>query len=127
MIITKQVNAGSTEDVKLVSADSFNGDALNFSTEELEIIFECLSDLISQNSFLPALFISFDCKHDSREAFNKLLKEGVIVRSLAVYKMPNYLRVSVGLPEENLSFLEKIKCLTRGSRTARQGAETTIE
>jgi len=35
--------------------------------------------------------------------------EGVIVRSLTVYKMPNYLRVSVGLPEENLSFLEKIK------------------
>ena len=35
--------------------------------------------------------------------------EGVIVRSLAVYKMPNYLRVSVGLPEENFAFLEKIR------------------
>ena len=54
-------------------------------------------------------FISFDCKQDSQEAFNKLLVEGVIVRSLAVYKMPNYLRVSVGLPEENLAFLKKIK------------------
>ena len=36
-------------------------------------------------------FISFDCKEDSKDAFNKLLLEGVIVRSLTVYKMPNYL------------------------------------
>ena len=45
----------------------------------------------------------------SKVAFNKLLNEGVIVRSLTVYKMPNYLRVSIGLPEENQTFLEKIK------------------
>ena len=54
-------------------------------------------------------FISFNCKQDSKVAFNKLLNEGVIVRSLTVYKMPNYLRVSIGLPEENQTFLEKIK------------------
>ena len=43
------------------------------------------------------------------DAFNKLLHQGVIVRSLGVYKMPNHLRVSIGLPEENLLFLEKLK------------------
>ena len=48
-------------------------------------------------------------RRDSKDAFNKLLLEGVIVRSLTVYKMPNYLRVSVGLPEENQIFLEKIE------------------
>ena len=63
--------------------------------------FECLPS--------RANFISFDCREDSNDAFNKLLLEGVIVRSLRVYKMPNFLRVSVGLPEENLTFLEKIK------------------
>ena len=73
-----------------------------YKRQELDSLgYECLPS--------RANFISFDCKQDSSEAFNKLLMEGVIVRSLAVYKMPNYLRVSVGLPEENLSFLEKIK------------------
>jgi len=54
-------------------------------------------------------FISFDCQEDSTELFNKLLNNGVIVRTLGVYKMPTFLRVSVGLPEENLVFLEKLK------------------
>jgi histidinol-phosphate aminotransferase len=54
-------------------------------------------------------FLSFDCREDSTKLFNKLLNQGVIVRTLGVYKMPSFLRVSVGLPEENLIFLEKLK------------------
>lgn len=38
-----------------------------------------------------------------------LLKHGVIVRSLAPYNMPNSLRVSIGLPEENARFIEVLE------------------
>jgi histidinol-phosphate aminotransferase len=33
--------------------------------------------------------------------FQALLRKGVIVRPVANYAMPEYLRVSIGLPEQN--------------------------
>ena len=89
--------------------DQFIKKCLELNFEQKQILFNGLQ--ASGFKCLPsrANFISFDCREDSNDAFNKLLLEGVIVRSLRVYKMPNFLRVSVGLPEENLTFLEKIK------------------
>ena len=94
---------------KALEDQDFIDRCLRLNFEQKELLYKELGSL--GYDCLPSRgnFISFDCKQDSREAFNKLLMEGVIVRSLAVYKMPDYLRVSVGLPEENLSFLEKIK------------------
>jgi histidinol-phosphate aminotransferase len=37
--------------------------------------------------------------------FNALLKKGVIVRPVTNYGMPDYIRVSIGLPSENQRFL----------------------
>ena len=89
--------------------DQFIKKCLELNFEQKQILFNGLQ--ASGFECLPsrANFISFDCREYSNDAFNKLLLEGVIVRSLRVYKMPNFLRVSVGLPEENLTFLEKIK------------------
>jgi histidinol-phosphate aminotransferase len=41
--------------------------------------------------------------------FNGLLKLGVIVRPVNNYGLPRWLRISVGLPEENSRFLEALK------------------
>ncbi len=38
-----------------------------------------------------------------------LLKQGVIVRPIAGYGMPQWLRVSIGLPEENARFIKALK------------------
>jgi histidinol-phosphate aminotransferase len=38
-----------------------------------------------------------------------LLKRGVIVRPIASYGMPDYLRVSIGLEAENEGFLEALR------------------
>lgn len=38
-----------------------------------------------------------------------LLKKGIIVRPVANYKLPQWLRVSIGLPEENTAFLAAFK------------------
>ena len=94
---------------KALEDQDFIDKCLQLNLEQKELLYKELNSLGYDCLPSRANFISFDCKQDSSEAFNKLLMEGVIVRSLAVYKMPNYLRVSVGLPEENLSFLEKIK------------------
>ena len=89
--------------------DQFIKKCLELNFEQKQILVNDLQALGFECLPSRANFISFDCREDSNDAFNKLLLEGVIVRSLRVYKMPNFLRVSVGLPEENLTFLEKIK------------------
>lgn len=49
---------------------------------------------------------------DAASVYQKLLKQGVIVRPVAGYGMPEYLRVSIGLESENARFLEALKtCL----------------
>jgi histidinol-phosphate aminotransferase len=39
----------------------------------------------------------------------KLLRQGVIVRPLGGYEMPNHLRVTIGLPDENARFLAALE------------------
>jgi len=38
-----------------------------------------------------------------------LLKQGIIVRPVGNYGLPQWLRVSIGLPEENTAFIEALK------------------
>ena len=60
-----------------------------------------------------ANFVSFDCKDNSNEVFKSLLPKGVIARSMDIYKMPNHLRVTIGLPEENSIFMESLTSLNK--------------
>jgi histidinol-phosphate aminotransferase len=39
----------------------------------------------------------------------ELLKAGVIVRPVGNYGLPQWLRISIGLPEENQVFIEALK------------------
>lgn len=57
-------------------------------------------------------FISFDCGMPAMPIYQELLSQGIIVRPLAAYGMPNHLRVSIGKKEHTLRFLDKLKaCL----------------
>ncbi|CAN0341744.1 unnamed protein product, partial [Phaeothamnion confervicola] len=60
-------------------------------------------------AFIPSSgnFVSFKVK-DAAAVFQRLLKRGVIVRPIAGYGMPDYLRVSIGLESENARFLEAL-------------------
>jgi histidinol-phosphate aminotransferase len=53
-------------------------------------------------------FISVDTRRDPGQVYTALLREGVIVRPVANYAMPGYLRISIGLPEENRRCLEAL-------------------
>ena len=44
-----------------------------------------------------------------KEIYEALLRQGVIVRPMASYGLGEYIRVTVGLPEENKRFVEAIK------------------
>jgi len=47
------------------------------------------------------------------DILRRLENHGIIPRSLAPYGMPDYLRISVGLPEENTEFLSVLKGIVR--------------
>lgn len=60
--------------------------------------------------YIPSFgnFVSFKIR-DAMHVYRRLLESGVIVRPIANYAMPDYLRVSIGLESENLKFLSALK------------------
>jgi histidinol-phosphate aminotransferase len=56
-----------------------------------------------------ANFIAVDTGQRADGVYRRLLEQGVIVRPIAGYGLPDHLRVSVGLPEENLRLLAALK------------------
>ncbi|GMQ90102.1 MAG: histidinol-phosphate transaminase [Gammaproteobacteria bacterium] len=60
--------------------------------------------------YIPSVanFIAVDVGRPGAAVYEALLREGVIVRPVANYGMPNHLRVTVGLPEENRRFVDAL-------------------
>ena len=60
--------------------------------------------------YIPSLgnFVTFDCGRPGPEVFQQLLHKGVIVRPVAEYELPNFIRVSVGLENQNERFLQAL-------------------
>ncbi|MDE1943608.1 MAG: histidinol-phosphate transaminase [Betaproteobacteria bacterium] len=61
-------------------------------------------------SFIPSHgnFLSVEVG-DSARIYQSLLRQGIIVRPVAGYRMPRHLRISVGLPEENAACLAALE------------------
>jgi histidinol-phosphate aminotransferase len=62
-------------------------------------------------SYLPTMgnFISVNVKQDGLAVYQKLLQQGVIVRPVANYDMPEYLRITIGSQIQNERFIETLK------------------
>ncbi len=54
-------------------------------------------------------FIALQFEQDVNVIYEQLLQRGVIVRPVGIYEMPQHLRISIGLPEENESLLRALK------------------
>ena len=50
---------------------------------------------------------------NGNQVYQRLLKEGVIVRPMGVYEFPEYVRVTVGTTEENRVFIEALRRVIR--------------
>lgn len=93
--------------------DNYIAESIRLNTRGLQQIEEGLNRL--DLPFIPSLanFISFSLgsKPKAATVYQDLLKQGVIVRPIANYAMPDYLRVTIGLPEENDRFLKALGSL----------------
>jgi histidinol-phosphate aminotransferase len=74
----------------------------------LQVLNAGLSDL--SLAVIPSVgnFVCFDLGQDALPIYQALLMQGVIVRPIGVYGLPQHLRVSVGTPEENRVFLDAL-------------------
>jgi len=64
---------------------------------------------------LPTMgnFISVNVKQDGMQFYQKLLQQGVIVRPVANYAMPDFLRVTIGTRQQNERFIETLTGLIK--------------
>jgi histidinol-phosphate aminotransferase len=53
-------------------------------------------------------FFLIDLEQDAKSVFEKMLRRGVIVRPMTAYGHPNYIRINVGLAEENRRLVEAL-------------------
>ena len=67
--------------------------------------------------FVPS-YANFVLVHvgDAARINLELLKRGVIVRPVAGDGLPEWLRVSIGLPEENQKFIDALTAILKTSR-----------
>ena len=54
-------------------------------------------------------FILVDIKGNGKEVFEKMLREGVIVRDMNAYGLKNFIRVTIGTEKENKKFISVLK------------------
>lgn len=101
--------AGATAALKdvdfLKQAVSLNRRGMDYLTKELDDM---------GFAYIPSKgnFLTVDMNTDAAAIYEKLLHQGVIVRPVANYEMPNHLRVSIGLMEENQRFISALQKVT---------------
>jgi histidinol-phosphate aminotransferase len=62
-------------------------------------------------NYLPSMgnFISVNVRQNGLALYQKMLPLGVIVRPVANYDMPEYLRITIGTQQQNERFVRTLK------------------
>ncbi|HWZ44946.1 MAG TPA: histidinol-phosphate transaminase [Candidatus Saccharimonadales bacterium] len=84
-----------------------------------------LSELRVKAAPTSTNFIYFETEEDANEVARRIQAEGVIIRSLVPWGIPNGLRVTIGTPEQNAKFIAALKVALGqavGATTAQRSA-----
>ena len=81
---------------------TLNAEGLAYLTSECERL---------NLGYIPSVgnFLTIDMGRDAAPLYDALLREGVIVRPVGGYGLPNHLRVTVGLADENRRFVAALE------------------
>lgn len=75
----------------------------------LEFLYDSLEKMGLEYFQTQANFFLINVKQDADAVFKKMLHQGVIVRSMSSYDFPEYIRINVGLAEENARLINALK------------------
>jgi len=110
--VRQPFNASSLAQIGAAAAlkdDAFLKKTIDLIHKELNFLYDSLKRLGINYFPTQTNFFLIDVKKDADEVFESLLKHGIIVRSMTSYGYPKYIRINVGLHEENVSFIEALK------------------
>ena len=88
---------------------AFLSQSIRLVHDELDFMSRSLSEMGTGWFPTQANFFLIDVGKDAGRVYEELLKRGVIVRSMTSYGFPEYIRISVGLHEENIRFLTALR------------------
>ncbi len=60
-------------------------------------------------------FMLVDLKRDAKQVYEKLLRKGVIIRPMAAWGMPSFIRVTIGKDAENKRFIKSLSEILKAS------------
>ena len=81
---------------------------LRLNAEGMNQLVSAFDDMTLSYISSVANFICVNVGNNSLEVYDKLLYEGVIVRPVANYEMPDYLRITIGTEKENSRFISAL-------------------
>lgn len=89
--------------------NEFLSKTLEIVSKGKEYLYQQLRDMGLE--YVPSVtnFFLIRVPGGGRGIYEKLLKKGIIVRSMDSYELPEYIRISVGLSEENKRFISALK------------------
>ena len=89
--------------------DAYRAESQKITWEGLDYFYSELTRLNLPFYRSDGNFILFDTKRNAQTCFVNLLKKGIILRPVANYGFPNYLRMTVGKAFENKKAIEAIE------------------
>ena len=98
---------------KLIARETLIEERAALVRSERERVFEALRELPGIQPFPShANFILFEAERPVSEIFNGLIDRGVLIRDVSRYPMlDRHMRVTIGLPEENDTFLKALRAV----------------
>jgi histidinol-phosphate aminotransferase len=96
---------------------AFVSDTLRLVREGLDYLFKSLNELGIEYRSTQTNFFLIKAPLGGKKTYELMLREGVIIRSMESFGLKDYIRINVGLPEENLRFIETFKKILNSNRT----------
>jgi len=94
---------------------AFVADTLKVVREGLEYLFAGLKELGIEYRPTQTNFFLIKSPLGGKKTYELMLREGVIIRSMESFGLKDYIRINVGLPEENERFIRALKKVLAGN------------
>lgn len=110
--VRQPFNANSLAQAAAVAAlddSAFVSRTLQVIREGIHYLYRSLDDMGLEYLPTQTNFFLIKVPQGGKEIYNLMLKQGVIVRAMDSYGLPDYIRINAGLPEENERFIKTLK------------------